>query len=122
MVDLVSTNPALDDPLVAKQWSRPLAIWGLLLCRIDNNRVVLPTFTDAFLDCFRQPTEEGNKRLFKQSLQDHADELAQLRDYLKRATVMPLRNAIMSSYWLKGNFHSKSLDDDKHLLTSNISA
>ena len=97
VVDLVSTNHDVDDPLVAKQLAHPLAIWGLLLCRIENNRVVLPTFTDAFLDCFRQPKEEGNKRLLKNSLQDHADELAQLRDYLKRETVMPLLNASMSS-------------------------
>lgn len=67
------------------------------------------------------PTEEQNKSLLRQTMENVARERAKSRDFLKRRTVMMLVNNATASYILKGNFHNKAFDDNKHELETSFS-
>ena len=110
-----------EETLIAKTHRRHLTMWRLFFAGVDSTTVDLATLRAEFLDCYRQPTEDQNKGLFRQTMGDHVRERAESRDFLKRRSVMPMWNNSMASYFLRCIVHAKSLDDDKHEMESNIS-
>ena len=116
-----AADSAIADPLVSKTYRRHIIKWQLLLGVVNSATVELPVLDQEFLDCYMQPTEEQNKSLLRQTMENVARERAESRDFLKRRTTLMLVNNATASYLLKGNFHNKAFDDDKHELDTSFS-
>ena len=72
---------AISNPLVSKTYARHIIKWQLLLGVVHANSVDLPALDQEFLDCYAQPTEEQNKSLLRQTMENVARERAESRDF-----------------------------------------
>jgi len=114
---------ALDGVSIDGKYRRPLSTWRLFLAHISaESKIVLPTFTENFLEGYSQSTASENARFFQSALIEHNQERSHnTRDYLKKLISSFCWNNTTTALFCNAVLFDAQLDEVSSVLKRSIS-
>jgi len=114
---------ALDGVSIDGKYRRPLSTWRLFLAHISSeSKIVLPTFTENFLEGYSQSTASENARFFQSALIEHNQERSHnTRDYLKKLISSFCWNNTTTALFCNAVLFDAQLDELSSVLKRSIS-